>query len=248
MAYMAETKTIPDQYTWHLLSPERNLRESKAQFESFLEELALPERPININEYAWLENGEQTPAGAVFYISQLERYECQGLRANWASGPLLQDLLANLVVNDNGSYKPTGEWHVYDYYVNQMKGSRLATTASDDEFFEVYATRTDSYETTRILAAVRPIAGIKEYNLAVTGLREHGLTGDTVKVKSWKFEGPDRFTAVGEPIDLGVFEHYIVDDTVSSKENPRQFNSHANLRNKAHLHGPPRCCYSSLCL
>ena len=214
MTFIADTDTVPDQYSWHLLNPERNLRETKEQFESLLEEFALPERPININEYASFESGEQTPAGAVFYISQLERYECHGLRANWASGPLLQDLLANLVVNEDGSYKPTGEWHVYDYYVNQMKGSRLETTASDDELFEVYATTADSYGTTKILAAVRPIAGIKKYDITVTGLRECGLTGDTVKVKTWKFEGPDRFTAVGDPIDLGVVEHQIVDDKV----------------------------------
>lgn len=214
MSYIAETNTIPDQYAWHLLSANRNLRESKEQFETLLQENGLPQRPININEYGALNDDEQTPAGAVFYISQLERFGAQGLRANWASGPLLQDLLSNLVVNQDGTYKPTGEWHVYDYYVNKMQGSRLATSASADEVFEVYATRVDSYDTTKILASVRPIAGIKEYDITVTGLREAGLTSDTVQVKTWVFEGPDRDTAVDGPVDLGVAEHQIVDDKV----------------------------------
>lgn len=236
MSYIAETDTIPDQYSWHLLIPERNLRESKTIFEAFLEENSLPERPININEYAAIGDDEQSPAGAVFYLSQLERYQCHGLRANWASGPELQDLLANLVVNDDGTYKPTGEWHVYDYYVNKMTGSRLATTASEDELFEVYATGSDSYDTTKILASVRPIAGIKEYDITVTGLRELGLTGDKVSVKTWKFEGPDKFTAGDGPIDLGVIEHDIVDDTVRCSQ-PLQFGYYANHRNVAHVRG-----------
>ena len=215
MPYIAETATIPDQYSWHLLDTSRNLRESRDQFNSFREENNLPERPININEYAWNDDGEQSPAGAVFYLSQLERYNAHGLRANWGSGPLLQDLLANLVVNENGTYKPTGEWHVYNYYVTEMKGSRLATMASEDELFEVYATAEDSYDTTKILAAVRPIAGIKEYDITVTGLRERGLAGDKVNVKTWKFEGPDIDTAVERPVDLGIVEHSVVDDKVS---------------------------------
>lgn len=214
VTYIAETDTVPDQYSWHQLIAQRNLRESKAQFDGFLQDRGLPERPININEYGALNDDEQAPAGAVFYISQLERHECIGLRANWASGPQLQDLLSNLVVNEDGTYKPTGEWHVYDYYVNQMTDSRLATSPSEDELFEVYATGGDSYDTVKILASVRPIAGLKKYDIAVTGLRERGLTEDKVRVRTWKFEGPDRSTAVDGPIDLGVVEHDIVDDTV----------------------------------
>ncbi|RKL01298.1 hypothetical protein BFJ68_g12387 [Fusarium oxysporum] len=94
----------------------------------------------NINEYSWASNHEQSPAGAAFYISQLECLDSQGLHANWVSGSLLQGLIANLPIKKNDEYSSTGKWHEYTYYYKEMRGQRVVTTPSADEFFKVYAT------------------------------------------------------------------------------------------------------------
>ncbi|KAM0552425.1 hypothetical protein ACHAPJ_007986 [Fusarium lateritium] len=214
MKYIAKTNTIPDFFSWHLLATDRNLRESKQQFDTLRKKYKLPERPININEYAsW--DGEQNPAGAVFYISQFERHNAHGLRANWASQGQLHDFLANLLVkNGGGDYSPAGEWHVYNYYSQVMKGNRVATSPSDDELFEVYATRGGSAGTVKVLAAIRPVAGKKTYNLAITGLSALKIKGPTVRVRTYRFDGPNLSTAVGGPVDLGTFKHTIKNDQI----------------------------------
>ncbi|CVL07252.1 uncharacterized protein FMAN_15354 [Fusarium mangiferae] len=215
LKYIARTKTVPDVYSWHLLNPERNLRESKEQFEVLRKRYGLPEKPLNINEYAWVGNDEQSPAGAVFYISQLERHNAQGLRANWGSGPKLQDLMANLLIKNDDDYSPTGEWHVYSYYYKEMRGQRVATSPSDDEFFEVYATRGGTAGTVRVLASVRPVAGKKTYNLVIKGLHSVKITGKTVRVRTKRFDGPNRETSIQGPVDLGTFKHTIRNDQIN---------------------------------
>ncbi|KAF5536109.1 glycoside hydrolase family 39 [Fusarium phyllophilum] len=214
LKFIAKTNTIPDFYSWHLLATDRNLRESKAQFDTLRKKYKLPERPININEYAsW--DGEQNPAGAVFYISQFERHNAHGLRANWASQGQLHDFLANLLVkNSGGDYSPAGEWHVYQYYNQAMKGNRVGTSPSDDELFEVYATRGGSAGTVKILAAIRPVAGKKTYNLAITGLSAVKVKGPTVRVRTYRFDDPNVATAFGAPVDLGTFKHTIKNDQI----------------------------------
>ncbi|KAJ3536811.1 hypothetical protein NM208_g6564 [Fusarium decemcellulare] len=215
MKYIARTNTIPDSYSWHLLRTDRNLRESKQQFDTLRKKYKLPERPININEYAWLDE-EQSPAGAVFYISQLERHNAHGLRANWASTGQLHDFLANLLVKNNaGDYSPTGEWHVYKYYSQEMKGNRVATSPSDDEFFEVFATRGNSAGSVKVLASIRPGAGKKTYNLSISGLSSLKIKGSNVNIRTYRFDGPTRFTAVGGPVDLGTYRHTIKNDQIT---------------------------------
>ncbi|KAH7156082.1 hypothetical protein EDB81DRAFT_840306 [Dactylonectria macrodidyma] len=201
LKYIARTNTIPDVYSWHLLNPSRNLREFKEQFQTLLKKYKLPERPININEYAW--------------ISQLERHNAHGLRANWGSGGGLHDLMANLFVNNTGDYSPTGEWQVYSYYNKEMKGQRVATSPSDDELFEVHATRGGSAGPVKVLAAIRLVAGKRTCNLSISGLLALKITGSTVRVRKKRLDGATRETAVSGSVDLGVFRHTISNDQVS---------------------------------
>ena len=93
-------------------------------FVALLQNQALPQRPIDINEYAALE--EQNPANSVFYLAQLERHNLRGLRANWGSGNKLHDDVANLVYNNNSEYLANGDWQSYKYYAS-MKGDRVGT-------------------------------------------------------------------------------------------------------------------------
>lgn len=222
MAYIAQNNVIPDIYSWHLLLTNRNLRESLGQFNVLRQQNNLPQRQIVINEYASWEVDEQSPAGGAFYISQLERHNIHGLRANWGSASKLHDLLANLLVKNatTGEYSTTGEWHVYDYYVREMTGQRVATTPSSDELFEVYATRFSTLNSVKVLAAVRPIAGLRTYDITITGLSAVGHTGNRVKIQTRRFDGPSVTTEINGSVDLGIYEHEVVDDKVRESFRP----------------------------
>ncbi|KAG9258831.1 glycoside hydrolase superfamily [Emericellopsis atlantica] len=213
MAYVDQTNTIPDQWSWHLIGSAANVRQSTAGLNYFVDQYGFPELPIVMNEYG-KQNGEQNPAGAVYFIGQLERANTAGLRSNWASGAELQDLMANLVVKqDDGTYLPTGEWFVYSYYAETMTGQRVATTASADEIFEVYATRENGK--LKILASVRPNASTGRYDLTLTGLDALGVQGDSITVRTLRFDGPDAYTVGSAPTDMGVWDHPVQDNSVT---------------------------------
>ncbi|CRK13242.1 hypothetical protein HYQ45_013388 [Verticillium longisporum] len=215
-AFIAANDAVPDIYSWHLLRTNRNLRESTDEWNTLRQRSSLPERPIVISEYASNNGDEQSPAGGVFYIAQLERHNTHGLRANWGSASKLHDLLANLLgKRPSGEYFPVGEWHVYDYYVNQMTGQRAATKPSTDEAFEVYGTHAGTVGSVKVLAAVRPVAGRRTYHVTITGLSSVEFSGDRVKIRTRRFDGPTIFDEIQGSVDLGVWEHDVVSDSVT---------------------------------
>jgi hypothetical protein len=205
MSAIAGNDTIPDQYVLHLLggrlSPVNDLQNAQPTFQALLAEYNLPDRQINVNEYA--TTIEQRPAGAAWWISRLERYNAIGLRANWLSGTTLHDLMANLLTKEADpqdylatDYVPTGEYQVYKYYVQNMTGERVATQGSKDRFFDVYATL-DGDEL-KVLAGSRVEAGEWRIEIPV-GRKGKG----SVDVKRWSFPGVTQFSVLHEPVDEG---------------------------------------------
>jgi hypothetical protein len=221
-AAMAGNNTVPDHYSWHqigaVLAPDGTV----PNFNSLRRTYHLPDRPIEVNEYAW--QYEQNPSGAVFYLSQFERHDIRALRANWGSGSDLHDYLANLVGKTNASgtevYYPNGEWQLYAYYAS-MTGQRAATTASQDGLFDVFATvdgrGVKGGRQAKVIAGVRTQAAPKAYDVKVSGLSSLGLGGrkGTVDVHTYRFDYTGPFGRVDAPVDLGWSKYAYSDDVVS---------------------------------
>jgi hypothetical protein len=78
MSAIAGNDTIPDQYVLHLLggrlSPVNDLQNAQPTFLSLLAEYGLPERQINVNEYA--TTIEQRPAGGFPAWSGIMQLAC----------------------------------------------------------------------------------------------------------------------------------------------------------------------------
>jgi hypothetical protein len=95
--------TIPDQYSYHLegetAALDNDLQTTNATFKALLATYGLPDRQININEYA--NPQEQVPTATAWYISRLERYDAIGLRGNWLGGTGLHDLFANTLTKQS---------------------------------------------------------------------------------------------------------------------------------------------------
>jgi hypothetical protein len=99
----------------------------------------------------------------------------------------------------DGAYHPNGEWQLYKYYA-QMAGDRLATTASSDSRFDVFATKAGSV--VKIIAGTRTI--LAPYDIKVFGLQSLGLPEKgNVRVNVTRFDWAGDRGRVDAPVELG---------------------------------------------
>ncbi|USP74634.1 glycoside hydrolase family 39 protein [Curvularia clavata] len=195
LSTIASKNAIPDIYSWHQIGDwNRQPDATIPDFNTLRSSKRLPERPIDINEYAAKE--EQTPGCSVYYIAQLERHNLRGLRANWGSGTGLHDSLANLVFNKSeAGYRPNGEWQLYKYYAG-MTGERLATNAAADGRFDVFATKSAD-GLVKVIAGTRSVKG--QYDIQLTGLK-----GASVSVATYRIDWAGPAGEILAPAALGM--------------------------------------------
>jgi hypothetical protein len=221
LAQIAGNDTVPEQYSYHLEGEtdewDNDLQNTNGTLEELLKTYNLPDRQININEYA--NANEQVPAGAAWWISRLERYEAYGLRGNWLSGWNLHDLLANLLTKKSDpldynatDYASSPEYQVYKYYNLNMTGSRVETSGTGDRLFDVYAT-VDSGNV-RILSGARIATG--NWQITVQGLASIGLpSAGSINIQTWGFAGTDVYAEVDAPSDRGIVSHEYSDGVLT---------------------------------
>lgn len=215
MSHIAEHNAVPDIYSWHQIGGwEREPDTTIPDFHTLRDRYGLPDRPIDINEYAWPD--EQHPANTAWYIAQLERHNLRGLRANWGGGGNLHDFMANLIFRADDTYHPTGEWYLYQYYA-QMAGDRVATTASDDLLFDVFATT--SGNAAKLIAGTRTV--LAPYEIQVTDLTALGLPEEgSIDIRLLQFDWAGVEADTGGPVDLGITTYNYADNTVSLLQTP----------------------------
>lgn len=213
MQAVSAHNTVPDRYSWHQIGEwEREPDTTIPDFNTLRSQAGLPERPIDVNEYAWPT--EQNPGTSAWYLSQLERHDIRGLRANWGSGSGLHDFMANLIANTTkGEYYPNGEWQLYKYYAG-MKGERLETEAAGDLLFDVFGTVGEKDEV-KIIVGSRTVQA--EYEIVVEGF---GQEVDVVDVRTWRFDWKGLDGEVDGPVDLGVAEVQVMGGSMTLVYDP----------------------------
>ncbi|KAF2183546.1 glycoside hydrolase family 39 protein [Zopfia rhizophila CBS 207.26] len=222
LAFIAQNRSIPTQYSWHMEGGGGDMESSTAALRSLLAPNGLATtNTININEYAVL--GEQVPSAGAWWISQLERVNAIGLRGNWLSTGALHDYMAGLLGKPNagtpaynvtgGGYWPAAEFHVYKYYAKNMTGTRCKTQPTPDKRGEVYAVVDTNV--VRLLVGSRVTTGtfyIQLQNLHSIGLP---LSGKLV-IHTYAFKGStNHFQEFGPPQDLGTYGHDYSGGTLS---------------------------------
>ncbi|KAI0007895.1 hypothetical protein F4779DRAFT_619106 [Xylariaceae sp. FL0662B] len=92
---------------------------------------------FNIKEYVVAD--EQVPSASAWWISQLECVDAWGLRGIWQ--PTYNPGAGNETIYDATAtdYYPVGDWHVYNYYAQNMTGTRVTTSPTSDLLGEAYA-------------------------------------------------------------------------------------------------------------
>ncbi|KAH8772000.1 glycoside hydrolase superfamily [Diaporthe sp. PMI_573] len=210
MDTVAANDIVPDIYSWHQIGEwQREPDGVVPDFNTIRNRYNLPERPIDLNEYAW--PSEQNPGASAFYLAQLERHNLRGLRANWGSGSDLHNFMADLLFqNADETYSANGEWQLYNYYA-QMDGGRLATAASADIKFDIFATV--SGKDVKIIAGTREVQST--YEIGISGMSHLGLPADgRIEVRSYRFDWAGKKAEVGSPIDLGLVEFQYSSDNL----------------------------------
>lgn len=220
LSQIAGNKTIPDQYVYHLegspTAVSDDLQYTNASLRALLQRYSLPERQININEYATLS--EQIPAGYAWWISRIERYDAIGLLGNWLSGTTLHDLFANLLTKKNNPYDyyatdyvSAPGYQVYKYYNLNMTGVRANTTGSSDRLFDVYSTISDRV---RILAGVRLSTG--NWAITVENMSAVGYpTAGNVTIDTYGFDGDSVWDIVNAPSFRNTVTHSYSGDSLT---------------------------------
>lgn len=227
LSFIGRNESIPDVFTWHsewfdLSNRYADPQEAAAALTSMLEAHNVPKKPFCINEYG--VPALQQPSGVAWFISRLERNNIPGLRGNWAMGDALHDFLANLLgkptagtSNYNytaGGYWPNGEWRVYEYYANSMRGKRVATVGSPDRLFDVYATSDGFPSGVKILCGTMAAEGT--WAITVNGLGHLGRApSGKIGIRTLRFDFNGVYGNESLPVDMGVTEHQYDGDSLT---------------------------------
>ena len=220
-AYVKKTGSIPDQWAWHMETGGGSMTGSFGGLQTILNQYGLPQKPININEYAVFD--EQVPSAAAWWIAQLERVNAIGLRGNWLMTGQLHDFLASLLSKPGApdSYSSTGtgyytngEYQVYKYYAKSMTGYRVGTTVSSDYILDAYATVDKTAKIARVLVGSRLRTGtwyVRLDKLSSLGLPPSGK----LAIHTFGFPDKGHYGRVDAPNDLGYYTHDYSGDSVT---------------------------------
>jgi hypothetical protein len=125
--YVKANGVVPNILSWHDL-PGDPANEAFA-LNNLLSARGLSVQGFDINEYGAF-GAEQQPGPSAWYISRLERCNCDGSRANWGNvgqTPSLYDTMGWLVTAN--ANQTMGQWWVYQRYASQT-GQRTNITPS----------------------------------------------------------------------------------------------------------------------
>jgi hypothetical protein len=160
-SYVKANNVIPDIYAYHQLSGRGSPNcgndpvVSNDQLNEIKRAYGLPDRPVQINEFAGAD--EQTPAYTAWFFGRFERTGITGLRANWGSKQGLHDDLARLLIvsNDYQTFNTAGDWHVNNYYTQKQKGLITLAGATGSTCYDLYVTQDRGAGQVHILAGTR---------------------------------------------------------------------------------------------
>ncbi|EPQ28692.1 uncharacterized protein PFL1_03995 [Pseudozyma flocculosa PF-1] len=173
----------------------------------------LPDRPVQINEYAGSD--EQTPAYSAWFLERFERSGAWGQRANWGMWHGLHNDMAKLVGGaDQGAFYKLGDWHVYHYYTQVQRGVVARAGATGSNCYDLYATQEPDSGLIHILAGTRGQTGA--YPVVVSSLGSvaafKGKTSLRVLVNEIPYNGGGR---VDGPVTVSHADVAVVDDKLT---------------------------------
>ncbi|HEX3765578.1 MAG TPA: hypothetical protein VHW23_43080 [Kofleriaceae bacterium] len=123
--FVDANNVVPDIMSWHDLPGDPAT--DRSNLNGMLSSRGITIAVVSINEYGAF-GAEQQPGPSAWYISRLERCNCDGARANWGNvgqTPSLYDTMGWLVTAN--ANQTMGQWWVYQRYAQQT-GLRTSIT------------------------------------------------------------------------------------------------------------------------
>lgn len=201
LEFAKETNTVPDVLEWHELIRSSKTKGDVEAVRAMLDELGLPDLPIDIAEYASPQE-VGLPGPLVGYIAKFERYGIQRAElAFWNQSGTLGDLL----VSRGGA--PNGAYWLYTWYAD-MEGQMVTTTPPSNESpLDGAASVNDAQDEVKIIAG----GNSGPTSIVVNGLDELAL-GDSVNVKLETTPSYGRTTPTPGPITISETTYEVGDD------------------------------------
>jgi hypothetical protein len=201
LEFAKETNTVPDVLEWHELSHSSKIKGDVESVRTMLDELGLPDLPIDITEYAHPQE-VGLPGPLVGYISKFERFGIDRAElAFWNQSGTLGDLL----VERGGA--PNGAYWLYTWYA-AMSGDMVTTTPPSNESPLDGAASVNAAED-----EVRIIAGGNDgpTSIEVNGLDQLSV-GEDVNVKLEVTPSYGRTTPTAGPITVSETTYSVGED------------------------------------
>ena len=191
LEFAKETNTVPDVLEWHELIRSSKIQGDVESVRAMLDELGLPDLPIDIAEYASPQE-VGLPGPMVGYISKFERFGIDRAElAFWNQSGTLGDLL----VERGGA--PNGAYWLYTWYAD-MTGNMVTTTPPSNESpLDGAASVNDAHDEVRIIAG----GNSGPTSVVVNGLDQLAL-GDDVNVRLEVTPSYGRTTPTEGPITV----------------------------------------------
>ncbi len=201
LEFAKETDTVPDVLEWHELIRSSKTKGDVESVRAMLDELSLPDLPIDIAEYASPQE-VGLPGPLVGYISKFERFGIDRAElAFWNQSGTLGDLL----VERGGA--PNGAYWLYTWYAD-MTGNMVTTTPPSNESpLDGAASVNDAKDEVRVIAG----GNSGPTSIEVNGLDQLAL-GDDVNVKLEVTPSYGRTTPTAGPITISDTTYSVGED------------------------------------
>jgi len=201
LEFAKETNTVPDVLEWHELIRSSKIQGDVESVRAMLDELGLPDLPIDIAEYA-APSQVGLPGPLVGYVSKFERFGIDRAElAFWNQSGTLGDLL----VSRGGA--PNGAYWLYTWYA-AMSGQMVTTTPPSNESpLDGAASVNDAKDEVRVIAG----GNSGPTSVVVNGLDELAL-GDEVNVRLETTPSYGRTTPTAAPITISDTTYTVGDD------------------------------------
>jgi len=201
LEFAKETDTVPDVLEWHELIRASKTKGDVESVRAMLDELGLPDLPIDIAEYASPQE-VGLPGPLVGYIAELERHGIHRAElAFWNQSGTLGDLL----VSRGGA--PNGAYWLYTWYAD-MEGQMVTTVPPSNESpLDGAASVNDARDEVKIIAG----GNSGPTSIVVNGLDELAL-GDTVNVTLETTPSYGRTVPTPGPITISETTYEVGDD------------------------------------
>ncbi|MGM7423274.1 LamG-like jellyroll fold domain-containing protein [Cellulosimicrobium sp. CpK407] len=201
LEFAKATNTVPDVLEWHELIRASKTKGDVESVRAMLDELGLPDLPIDIAEYASPQE-VGLPGPLVGYIAEFERYGIERAElAFWNQSGTLGDLL----VSRGGA--PNGAYWLYTWYAD-MEGQMVTTTPPSNESpLDGAASVNDAQDEVKIIAGGNSGAT----SIVVNGLDELAL-GDSVNVRLETTPSYGRTVPTPGPITISETTYEVGED------------------------------------